>query len=152
NTNQQHDHHRDHGANYLRQKLLESIGGQKQVQSDRRREISQFHVCQEENSQMDRVKTKSLPQRRNEWNLDDDGRKNIHQAADNQQKHIEQQQKHPSRVNGMRGPFYSPGRDLGVDQVVREPKRYAQDQQHASDEKPAFGHHARDLSQLEIAV
>ncbi len=35
--------------------FFESVGSKKQIQANRRREIAQLHICQEDDSEMDRV-------------------------------------------------------------------------------------------------
>src|SRR5439155_1522636 len=111
----------------------------------RRRQIAELHVRQENDPELNRVDSVSVPEGDEQRDLNDDRRVDIHQAADENQENIQQQEKQDRRVHGAGGPLDRARGNFLVDEVVREAERDPQDEQDAADEEPAFGHHAREI-------
>ena len=59
-----------------------------------------------------------FPKRDDERHDDEDGRIDVHEAADDEQGHVEEQQEHVLRRDRRRHPGAELLRDLGVDDVV----------------------------------
>ena len=70
------------GASALKQGLLEAVGREEEVEAHRRSEVAQLQVGDEDDAQVDRVDTKGGAQGDDERHHDDDGREDVHDAAD----------------------------------------------------------------------
>ena len=76
---------------------------------------------------------------------DNDGGEDVHQRADRQQEHVQEQQEHESRVYVRLRPLDELRRDLREYQVVGQGGRNSQDQQDSAYQCDAVGGHAEDV-------
>ena len=96
---------------------------------------------------------KAAPIGRRMGNHHHDRRKNVHQAADNEQKEVERQQKRPLRLDRCFDPLDQKCRHLGINQIPGEAQCGSKDQQDGTDKKTAFGHDAREIpGNFQIAI
>src|SRR6185436_12344782 len=66
------------------------------------------------------------------------GGEDVHEAAYDQQKNVQEQQEEPARVDVLADPGKEQGGNFGLDQVVREAHRHTEDDQHAADDRGAL--------------
>ena len=83
----------------MEDRLVESVRGHEQILADRRREIAQLGVGDEDDAQVDRVDLEVRGNRHDERHDDDDRREDVHHAADDDQKRVQAEQEHPLRVD-----------------------------------------------------
>src|SRR5438309_1787355 len=94
---------------------------------------------------MDRIDAVSHAERYDDRYNYDDGGIHVHHTAYYEQTYIQREQESIPGVHGPGHPLHSPGRKLCINQVVGEPERDTEDEQHPSNQQPTLGHDSRDL-------
>ena len=135
-----------------RERLVEPRRREEQVQPDGREQESQFQVRQEDHAEVDRVDVVGRPERHDQRRQDDDRRVDLHDAAHDQQEDVQRQQEHRRRLDVRLDPRENLVGNLGVHQVVGQPHRDAEQDQHGAHQAGRLQQHARQrLEQVQVA-
>ena len=102
---------------------------------------------------MDRIDAEGQTERDDQRNDDHRGREDVHQAADEEQKDVQQQQEEDLRFDVVLGEFNQTLGRLRVHQPARQSHRHDEDDQHPADQHGALPEHREQrLPHLQVAV
>jgi hypothetical protein len=116
-----HADRRPCGAEHLGQRLAEPVGGEEQVHSDRRGQVAELHVDEEDDPEMQRIDAEGETERQHERHEDHGRGKDVEHASGGEKEDH-------ARVDRASDPVDDPLRDACIDHVVGEAERHAQDE------------------------
>lgn len=113
--------------------FFEAVGGEEQVKSHRGGQEAQLQVDDEDDAQVYGIDAVGRPQRNDEGKDDEDGGKDVHEAAHHEERQVQEQQEQALRSDDPQHPVRQFHGDIGVHNVVRKGLGKGQNRQNPPD-------------------